>query len=228
MRIVILQPSYLPWRGYFHQLFRSDVFVFYDDVQYDKNGWRNRNRIRTSIGWQWITVPILTKGRFGQAINEVRINNSERWREKHWRAIQQAYQRAPFFQEYAPFFKHVYTREREMLADLDIHLTIEIAKLLGVQRTRFVRSSDLGIKGDRVGRILNICKHFGAKEYLVGPSAQAYMMDELFTREGIRVEYQQYDYPSYPQVYQPFVPQLSIIDLLFNCGPHAGHYIWGQ
>ena len=225
MRCVILQPSYIPWRGYFHQLVRSDIFVFYDDVQYDKNGWRNRNRIRTSDGWQWITVPVLSIGRFGQAINEVRVNNRVNWRRKHWRAIQQAYHQAPFFRKYEPFFQEVYIREWEMLVDLDIYLTVEIAKFLGAQGTKFVRSSELGIEGDRVGRILEVCKHVGATDYLVGPSAKAYMMDDLFTREGIRVEYQLYDYPPYPQVYQPFVSQMSIIDVLFNCGPDARGYL---
>jgi len=220
MRIVVLQPSYLPWLGYFDQINRADVFVFYDDVQYDKNGWRNRNRIKTPQGWQWITVPVVTKNRFGASINEIEIDSRTDWAAKHMKTLAQNYSRSPCFKEYISMFEGVYSKGWEKIADLDIAFIEAISEALGI-KTAFVRSSELDIKGDRIERLLEICLKFGAEHYLTGDSARDYMDEELFASRGIEVEYQNYIHPVYPQLHGEFLSHLSIVDLLFNCGPES-------
>ncbi len=225
MRVVILQPSFLPWKGYFHQVNSADIFVFYDDVQYDKNGWRNRNKIKTCQGTQWITVPILTKGRFGQAIRDVEINNRIKWGKKIWNSISMNYNKSPYFSEYVTFFEETLLSEWSFVCELDIFLIQKISEFLGI-KTEFVRSSDLNIVGDRMERIINICKHFSADHYLTGPSAVSYNVNEIFEENNIKLEYQSYIYPEYPQQYGKFVGDVSIIDLLFNCGASSSDFIW--
>ncbi len=220
MRVVVLQPSYLPWLGYFDQIERADTFVFYDDVQYDKNSWRNRNRIKTSQGGQWITVPVLTKHRFGANINEIEINNNTPWASKHLKMLAQNYSKGPYFKEYIGLFESIYSREWMKLADLDIELVESISKVLGIN-TEFVLSSELNVKGDRLERLMDICLKLGADRYLTGNSAKDYMDEEAFAARGIEVEYQDYRHPDYPQLYGEFVSHLSIVDLLFNCGPQS-------
>ena len=227
MRVVILQPSFLPWKGYFHQIRRADVFVFLDDVQYDKHGWRNRNRIKTEQGAQWISVDVLTKGSFGQQIREVKINNGVEWSRRIWKAITMNYRKSPYFIDYADMLEEALFAGWEFLSELDIHLTKKIAGLLECG-TAFYRSSELDVAGDKMSRIINICKHFKADRYLTGPSARSYLVDDLFLENDILLEYQDYDYPPYPQRYDDFIGDVSIIDMLFNCGPATPHFIWGE
>lgn len=230
MKIVIIQPNFLPWRGYFHLIQRSDIFIFYDDVQYDKHSWRNRNQIKTEKGLQWITIPVLTKNRFGQKINEVEIDNvvNKRWRKKICAAIFQNYKKAKCFNKFFPFFEELFSKDWEKLAELDIYTTIEICNMLGIKR-KFYRSSELGISGDRVSRLINICKRFKGDHYISGPTAKGYIeTDEEFVRNGIKLEFHHYDYPEYEQLYGTFEPNVSIIDLLFNCGERSPEYIWGM
>ena len=134
MKCVILQPSYIPWRGYFHQIWKADLFIFYDDVQYDKNGWRNRNRIKTSQGLQWLTIPVHTKGSVPEStpINKIKISWEKPWPLHHWRGIQFAYRNAPFFSQYEHYFSEIFSRKPEFLADFTIETTIEISRLLGI------------------------------------------------------------------------------------------------
>jgi hypothetical protein len=220
MRVVVLQPSYLPWLGYFDQIDRADVFVFYDDVQYDKNGWRNRNRIKTPQGWAWITVPVLTRERFGAAINEVEIDNRAPWARKHLKTLSQNYSRSPYYGEYIGLFEDIYFREWEKIADLNMALIKAITGALGTD-VRFACSSELNLQGDRLGRLVEICLEFGADRYLTGDSARDYMDRKVFSARGIQVEYQNYRHPVYPQLYGEFISHLSIVDLLFNCGPES-------
>lgn len=229
MSVVILQPSYIPWRGYFHQIQRAEVFVFYDDVQYDKHGWRNRNRIKGPGGSQWLTIPVLSKGATVKRlpIAEVRIRSDVNWAAKHWRTIAQNYAKAPFFRRYAPLLEPLYQEPPELLADFNIELTLCMASELGLGATRFARSSELGISGSKTGRLVSIVEHFGSSRYISGPSAKDYLDEDAFAAAGISVEYMDYSYPDYPQLHPPFDPQVSALDLLFMVGPEAPEYIWG-
>jgi hypothetical protein len=218
MIVGILQPGYLPWLGFFEQMHRSDVFVIYDDVQYDKEGWRNRNRIKTANGIQWLTVPVLLKFNEHPLIIDVRIDNKANWRKKHLGAIRQNYARTPFFKKYIEIFDAAYSREWEYLVDLDLYFIEKLAECLGMRRKKIVRSSSLPVKGERMERLVNICEFFGADTFYEGAAGKDYIDGEAFSRHGIKVEYQEYQHPLYPQLYGEFVPYLSVIDLLFNQG----------
>lgn len=227
----ILQPSYIPWRGYFHQIHRSDVFVFYDDVQYDKHGWRNRNRIKTANGPAWLTIPVLNRGCVTEniLIKDVEIARDHRWAKKHWTSIRQAYgKRAPHLERYASLLETFYRAPPRLLADFTIPLTIALARALGIEETRFVRSSELGVTGERVDRLIRILQRLGVNVYLSGPSARSYIDPERFREAAIDLEYMIYDYPEYEQLYPPYDPAVSVLDLLFMQGAEALRYIWAK
>lgn len=230
MKCVILQPSYIPWRGYFHQIQKADVFVFYDDVQYDNHGWRNRNRIKGAGGAQWLTIPVRHRGSvlLATPIHAIPICWDSAWNQKHWRSLNQAYGKAPYFDQYAPALAPFFEQHPEMLADFAIELTAALARLLGIEGTRFVRSSELGVAGVKTDRLLRILESLGASHYITGPSARGYLEEDKFRAAGIGLEYMTYDYPQYPQLGGAFDPQLSIVDLLFMTGPEAPGYIWGD
>lgn len=227
MNCVILQPSYIPWRGYFHQIQKADVFVFYDDVQFDKHGWRNRNRVKGPQGSQWLTIPVLSKNALINhiPINEIRIDWGRHWNKKHWMTISSLYARAPYFNQYRSMLETFYTRNYEKLADFTIDLTVAIARELGL-RTEFVKSSSLRCSGHKTDRLREILLSLGAKHYISGPSARGYLEEEKLTDAGISLEYMTYAYPDYPQFYPPFDPQVSILDLMFMVGPDAPKYVW--
>lgn len=226
MNVVILQPSYIPWRGYFDQIRRADLFIFFDDVQYDKHGWRNRNQIKTTQGKKWLTIPVHSKGvTEGIPIKDVRIDRSKSWRKKHLDSLKNAYAKAPFFPSYQPWLSSVYEREDEFLADFTIEFTIELAEMLGITDTKFMRSSELpDIKSQRTDRLIQILKHFGATNYISGPSAREYIEIDKFDRAGISIEFIQYDYPKYSQLHPPYDPFVTILDLLFMVGKDALSY----
>ena len=215
--LVVLQPSYLPWLGFFDQMQRSDIFVLYDDVAFDKNGWRNRNRIKSADGPVWLTVPVLSKGRGGQRINETAIDNRSPWARKHLKAISQAYARAPFLGNYYRELGDLLGRPWERLVDLDVALIELICRWLGLARPLF-RSSLLGVTGERSTRLVNLCLHFSADRYLSGNAAKDYLDTALFERRGIDVDWQDYIHPVYRQQHGEFIANLSILDLLFNVG----------
>ena len=226
MKCVILQPSYVPWRGFFHQVQKADVFVFYDDVQYDKNGWRNRNKIKTPKDSTWLTIPIRNLG-LSTPINEVPIDWTQNWANKHFNSIRLNYAKSPFFKRYEPLVQSFYERRHELLADFTIETTIELARALGITNTKFVRSSSLSANGSKTDRVLSVLKCVGATHYISGPSAKDYIEQEKFQSAGITLEYIEYNYPEYPQLYPPFDGQVSVLDLLFSVGPKAGTHIWG-
>ena len=228
MKVVILQPSYIPWRGFFHQIHEADTFVFYDCVQYDADGWRNRNQIKTAAGPLWLTIPVRAKGHTsaGLLIKDVPIDTSKPWRNKHWRTLEQNYSKAPYFARYAPLLREFFAREDALLADFTCDLTIALARELGIAHTQFVRSSTLPASGTKTERLLSVLTHLGATEYLSGPAARDYLEEDRLTAAGITLEYMRYDYPPYPQLHGAFEPRLSILDLLFNTGPDAARYIW--
>jgi hypothetical protein len=229
MKVVILQPSYIPWRGYFHQIQKADLFVFYDCVQYDKHGWRNRNAIKTPQGSQWLTIPVNTKGcvNGGKSIQEIPIIWDTLWADKHIKSIKQSYAKAPFFKTYSPLLEQIYSRRDSLLADFTCVTTELIARELGIGHTNFIRSSEIGAEGSKTERLIGLLKKVGASHYISGPSAQDYIEREKFDEAAISLEFISYDYPEYPQLHGAFQPQVTILDLLFNVGPDAGKYIWG-
>jgi hypothetical protein len=219
--VVVLQPGYLPWLGFFDQVRRADVFIYYDDVQYDKHGWRNRNRVKTQDGAQWLTVPVRHSGGGGfPRIIDVEIDNRTPWARKHVATLRQAYARAPFLRQYLPELEDLLQRRWDRLVDLDLACAAMIAGWLGL-RPRFERSSALHIGGERSARLVDICRRFGAATYVSGDAAEAYLDVDLFRRSGMAVEWQRYAHPTYPQLHGDFVPYLSAIDLLFNCGDES-------
>lgn len=224
MKVVILQPSYIPWRGYFDQIFTADLFVFYDDVQYDKRGWRNRNRIKTSAGPLWLTIPVFNRGAQTEhiPINQIKIVWDRPWNQEHWNSIRMAYSKAPYYQKYAGLVEGMYSTKPEMLADFTIETTILLARTIGIDRTRFMRSSEIeGVEGIKTDRLLSILAKVGATEYYSGPSASDYIESEKFDNAGIKLHYMKYDYLEYPQLYPPFDPQVSILDTMFMMGEEA-------
>ena len=226
MIAVILQPSYIPWRGYFDQIRRADLFVFYDDVQYDKHGWRNRNQIKTAQGKQWLTVPVHSSGvTQGVPIKAVKIDQSKPWAKNHLKALTISYSKAPCFKQYLPLLESFYARRDEFIADFTVEITIKLARELGNSHTRFMRSSELdGITGEKTERLIQILKRVGATHYISGPSAQDYIETEKFAAADITLEYIRYDYPEYPQLYPPYDPFVSVLDLLFMQGLDAARY----
>ncbi|MCJ7433323.1 MAG: WbqC family protein [Anaerolineales bacterium] len=227
MNVVILQPSYIPWRGYFDQIRQADIFIFYDDVQYDKHGWRNRNQIKTSQGKQWLTIPVHSKGvTNGIAIKDVQIDWSKPWAKNHLKALTISYSKTTHFASYALWLASVFERRDAFLADFTIWLTIEIARKIGIDQIRFMRSSEIpGIDWQKTERLIQILKRVGATHYISGPSARTYIEPEKFAEAGITLEYIQYDYPEYPQLYPPYDPYVTILDLLFMTGGDAAKYL---
>ena len=219
-RVAILQSNYIPWKGYFDILASVDEFILYDEVQYTKNDWRNRNIIKTKQGQQWLTIPVRHTGRFGQPIDAVRLADAA-WTKKHWSSLAQAYGRAPFFEALAPAVREVYEacREEEYLSAVNGRFIRLIVALLGLE-TRIVSSRDYAVAGDKNERLVALCRHAGASAYLSGPAAKDYLDASLFADAGIAVAWMDYSrYPEYPQLHGPFVHAVSVLDLLFNVGP---------
>jgi len=216
----ILQPGYLPWLGFFEQLYQCDIFVLYEDVQFEKGSWRNRNRIKTPIGPQWLTVPVLLKGHGFPLIKDVEVNSSVRWQNKHIKAIIQNYSRTPFFGLYADGLFEILGRPWKYLIDLDLELTHWIAKQLNIS-TPIVLSSNLGVPGSNVQRLIDIVHLLGGNRFYEGSAGKNYIDIRIFEQSGIEVTFQDYQHPGYPQPYGDFVSHLSIVDLIFNCGPES-------
>jgi hypothetical protein len=216
--LAVLQPGYLPWLGYFDQMRRADYFVIYDDVQFDKNGWRNRNRVKSATGPLWLTVPVLLKGLNKPTINQVKINNQVKWANKHIRSLQQLYAKAPYRDRYLPDLETLLNQEWQEIIDLDMALAAYLATCLEID-TPVIRASTLNIEGGQSERLLKICQHFQVDHYLSGNSAQDYLDAALFKENGVEVVWQDYECPQYPQLFPPFVSHLSTIDFLMNCGP---------
>jgi hypothetical protein len=229
MNVVIMQPFYLFLRKHFHQVQRADLYIFMDDTQFVKNGHMNRNRIKSPNGYVWLTIPIIQKGRFGQKLNQVEINNNENWRKKHWKSILQNYKSAPFFKQYSDFFKDVYEREWHYLVDLNIYLIQNISLFLGITNTKFKKLSKLGVENNNpTQRLINICESVGATNYIIGTRAKDYMEEEKWEKTKVKLEYFEQEYPHYPQLWGKFLDNCSIVDLLFNCGPNSDKYIWNN
>jgi hypothetical protein len=224
--VAVLQSNYLPWKGYFDIINDVDLFVFYDDVQFTKNDWRNRNLIKTPEGPAWITVPVGQD--IGRLICEVALPDSN-WAVKHWKTLKQYYSRAPHFARHRAFFEDTYLgRKWETLSALNHHLVRGIAgEFLGT-RAAFADSRDFALAGAKGDRLLALLKLAGATRYVSGPSARDYLDEDAFRAAGIEVAWKSYEgYPEYPQFFPPFTHRVSVVDLLFQAGADAPARIWG-
>jgi WbqC-like protein family len=215
--LVVLQPGYLPWLGYFDLLKKADVFVHYDDVQFDKHGWRNRNRVKGPKGPVWLTVPVLHSGRSGQSLLDVEIDNRQNWRHRHLSTVGQLYARAAFKATFLPKLGELVDQPWSRLSDLDFAIIYWLAKTLDIATPQH-RSSELGIGGERNERLINLCRYFGATRYLSGNAARDYLDVPAFAAAGIEIAWHNYAHPVYAQQHGDFVPYLSVLDLLLNKG----------
>lgn len=219
MKIIsIHQPTYLPWLGFFKKISVSDIFVFLDDVQYEKNGFQNRNKIRTDEGENWLTVPIT--GKFGTLLKDMQIDNSSNWSKKHSKSIVQNYTNAKYFYEYWNEFESIYERKFEILVDLNVEIIRLIMKKLKIN-TEIVFSSQLKINEKGSSKILKICNMLQANQYISGIQGKDYLNMNEFNNSNIKVMFQNFHHPTYNQVFEPFHQNMSAIDLLFNEGEKA-------
>jgi hypothetical protein len=223
-RVAVIQSNYIPWKGYFDIINRVDEFVFYDCVQYTKNDWRNRNRIKSHNGNTWLTIPV-TVISLSQSIRDTKIADP-RWARKHWRTLAQEYRHAPRFNDFKDAIESLYAETYDLyLCDINRTFIAAINRLLGVSTT--LRSTDdLTLHGTRIEKLLDLLKQVDATHYLSGPSAKAYIDTDLFRAEGIEVEWMDYShYPEYTQVHPPFDHKVSIMDLLLNEGVNTPDFI---
>jgi len=228
MILTIHQPEHLPWLGFFHKAAQVDLLVILDNVQYRKNYFQNRNKIRTSNGWAWLTVPVLTKGEFSQSIWQVEIDNRSgpRWKQKCWSTMQQHYSKAEYWLTHKRFFEDLYASDWTHLLNLNQAIMGYLFRCLGMD-IRVIKSSDMKVVGRSSALLLNICQELGADTYLSGISGKDYLDMDSFASAGIEVRFQEFHHPVYKQMYEPFVPGLSTIDLLFNYGPDSMDMIKG-
>ncbi len=218
MRVTIHQPQFLPWLGYLDKIDQADLFIVLDTVQFKKQEWQNRNRIRTATGWQWLTVPVLQ--RFGQRIDEVRINGTVSWRAQHLRALEMHYARAPYRDRYLPELRALYERPWSGLSELNVAVIRWLLGSFGIT-TPIRLASEWAAREDATDRLMDLCRAVGATEYLAGAGADQYMDKARFEASGVRLEMQLFRHPAYRQLYEPFEPNLSAIDLLLLQGPDA-------
>jgi hypothetical protein len=217
MIVSVHQPQYLPWLGYFDKICKSDTFVFLDNVQYKEREFQNRNKIRTKDGWNWLTVPIISKSLGRQNISEVRIDNEVAWQRKHLGSIRSSYAGAKFFDKYCPFLEGILSKKHAYLKDLNIEITRHILEKLSID-TPISFESDLKVTTTSSARIVDICQKLSADTYLSGAGGRDYIDEQQFKQAGVKLIYQEYKHPEYKQCYDPFQPYMSVIDLLFNHG----------
>lgn len=227
-KIALFQSNYIPWKGYFDIINDVDIFVFYDDVQYTKRAWRNRNYIKPKNGTICLTVPVKNSGLRNKKIHEVEIDNTRLWMKKHFSSIVMSYSNAPFIKAYIPLLEHLYLSKTWIsLSEMNRYFIERISECLGI-KTEFVNLQDLNITGDKNGeRILKVCQKLNCNYVVNGPAAKEFIDQSRFDRNGVIVEYKKYEYPPYRQLNYPFEHRVSIFDLLFNTGDEAPYYIWG-
>lgn len=223
MRVGVIQSCFIPWRGYFDFIRSVDLFVFYDDVQYSKNGWRNRNRIKTPQGSRWITVPVRHQ-RLSQLITETEIDDKYDWRTVHMRLWEENYGDTPYYKDVLAILGSLGLGASVTISELNISLTKAILTYLEID-TQLLLSSDLNLGGTKTDRLIELLVKIKAKTYLSGPSADAYLDQEAFRRHGISLEYKSYNYEPYPQLWGAFDGAVTVLDLIANCGPDAKLHI---
>jgi hypothetical protein len=225
-KVAILQSNYIPWKGYFDLIASVDEFILYDDVQYTRRDWRNRNIIKTPQGLLWLSVPVEVKGKYTQKIKDTKISDSK-WTSKHWKTLVLNYRRASCFGEISEYFYPYYNNKSYIyLSNLNRDLIEAVCKYLNID-TKISTSTDYGLsEGDKTERLVDLCLKTGATEYVSGPAAKSYMDKSLFSRHNIKVSWADYsDYAEYPQLWGEFEHKVSIVDLLFNCGKNSKLYM---
>jgi len=224
-KVAVVQSNYIPWRGYFDLMNLVDEFILFDNMQYTRRDWRNRNLIKCRTGLEWLTVPVKVRGKYSQEIKDTVVSDPA-WNRHHWQTILHCYSKARYFSDYREIFEDLYLNTTEIRLSLINHRFIKaICRVLGIT-TRITWSMDYQLIGDKTERLVSLCQQAGATNYLSGPKAKAYLNEHLFEREGITVSYMDYSgYPEYSQLYPPFQPGVSIIDLVFNEGPRAHRFM---
>ena len=221
-KIAILQSNYIPWKGYFDMIGSVDEFIIYDDVQYTRSDWRNRNKIKTQKGLLWLTIPI---GKHYKKINETEITDMN-WGKSHWTTIKYNYSKAPYFKDYKDIFENFYlnTQERS-LSKINCQLLKIVTGILDIQ-TKISFSTDYNLIEGKTEKLINLIQQAGGTEYISGPAAKNYLEEDLFKAANIKLEWMHYDnYPEYDQLFPPFEHGVSILDLIFNTGPEAKKYL---
>jgi hypothetical protein len=223
-RLAILQSNYIPWKGYFDLIASVDEFIIFDDAQYTKNDWRNRNRIKTPQGVQWLTIPVETKGKLTQRIRDAEAKN-DAWREKHLRSLLQNYSRARYFSDYKGWLEELYAGcNLQLLSKINYHFLAAICRELKIT-TKLTWSSDYHLGEGKTERLVSLCEQAGATSYLSGPSAREYLDPTLFEQAGIALRFKEYVYPEYPQQYPPFDHAVTVLDVILNTGSDARRYV---
>jgi len=214
------QPVYLPWLGLFHKIATADVFVSFNQVQYQPKDWNNRNKIKTSSGPLWLTVPVNRKGYLDKKIGDITINNNVPWGRKHWRSIEANYRKTPYFQRYADYFESIYAREWISLVELNESMLKWFLETLGI-KVPVLSAGDYDFQGEKSELVLDMCRTVECDAYIFGALGKDYADEAAFLKAGITPVFQDYCHPQYPQHYGEFEPYMSILDLLFNCGPDS-------
>lgn len=226
--VAVVQSNYIPWKGYFDLIHMVDEFILFDDVQYTRRDWRNRNLIKTARGTQWLSIPVNSKGNYLAPIKDITVSEPA-WSRRHWAALLANYGRMPGFKLYRERFEELYADVRERrLSAINLRFLTAVCEALGI-RTRLSWSMDYQFdryQADRSRRLIELCRKAGATRYISGPTARGYLDEALFAREGVELAYLDYSsYPEYPQAHPPFEHHVSVLDLLFNTGADAPRYM---
>lgn len=224
-KIIITQSNYIPWKGYFDSINMADEFILYDDMQYTRRDWRNRNQIKTKDGLKWLSIPVEVKGKYFQKINETKVSEPD-WGVKHWNSILHNYSKAEYFNEYKNIFEDLYLKSNEeYLSKINFNFIKAVCDILDI-KTEMKWSSEFNLLEEKTERLVDICKKESATDYYSGPAAKAYMNEELFENENIKVHYFDYSgYPEYKQLHGEFTHAVTILDLIFNEGPDSKKYM---
>jgi len=224
-KVAIVQSNYIPWKGYFDLIAAVDEFIIYDDMQYTRRDWRNRNQIKTPQGVKWLTVPVKVKGQYHQKIREVKIDETK-WGNIHWKSLSQNYRRTPYFDEVALWLEPLYfSKSFDFLSVLNRHFIEAVCKYLGIN-TIISNSWDYRLVDGKTERLADLCSQAGGTEYISGFTAKRYIDEKVLVDRGIKLTWFEYtEYPEYPQLWGEFTHGVSILDLLFNCGRNASSYM---
>jgi WbqC-like protein family len=221
-KVAILQSNYIPWKGYFDMIAMVDEFILYDDVQYTRSDWRNRNKIKTAKGLLWLTIPV---GKHYSKINETTISKPD-WGHAHWATLKQAYGKAAHFKEYKDVFENFYLNTSEpYLSRVNYQLIKMVNSILKID-TKISWSSDYQLIEGKSERLVDLVQQAGGAEYISGPAAKVYLQEDLFAAANIKVTWMDYSgYPEYPQLYPPFEHGVSVLDLIFNMGSDSSNFL---
>lgn len=224
-RVVIVQSNYIPWKGYFDLIASAHEMIIFDDMQYTRRDWRNRNKIKTPHGLQWLTVPVISKGKYFQSIFDTQISSMD-WARSHWKSLEFNYGRSKYFREVSQLIQPLYVENvYTHLSELNKVFIVEICKYLDIN-TIIRSSSDFDLVEGKTERLANLCTQVGGDEYISGPAAKDYINPTIFSDMGIKLSWFNYDYyPVYPQLWGDFNHGVTILDLLFNCGKDSALYM---